>query len=130
MPVYGCIVNPAFSDSTLTCTETKCFLLNLSIKCLRLKEISFIPSAMFKTQMLIGQRKSMDINESNVTLKKSELVKGNSVSYILQTTAQDANSRDLREPHASPALSTTLPPRCIFLRDNFKQEPIKGSYFK
>ena len=51
----------------------------------------------------MGQGKSMDINKSNVILKKTNWRKTNQLA-ILQTTAQDPNSRDLREPRASPGL--------------------------
>lgn len=52
----------------------------------------------------MGQGKSMDINKSNVIfLKNPNWRKANQLA-ILQTTAQDPNSRDLRESRASPGL--------------------------
>lgn len=66
--------------------------------------LPYLPSAMFKTQRLMGQGKSMDINTSNVIFKNNPNWRKANQLAILQTTAQDPNSRDLREPRASPGL--------------------------
>lgn len=61
---------------------------------------------MFKTQRLMGQGKSVDINKSNVILKKSELAKGKSVSYFTNDSSGPEQSGPARAARESRALIT------------------------